>query len=63
MRLIGSASTLDGLIELLRSRWYWNNVELREAEKPFTWDVYNGGKQIDGVRVVLKSSRYRLEMI
>lgn len=57
-RLIGSATTLSDLAELIRKRWTWSDVEFKSQSD----GSYSVNNQPD-LRVVLKRGRYRLEVI
>jgi hypothetical protein len=56
-KLIGSAPTLDALLNLIKQRYGWNitHVDVQGA-------VYNSNGVIDGVRVIERKGRYRFEM-
>lgn len=56
-KLIGSAKTLDALMELIMKRWGWNDVGISEDG-----EVQGPNGIIDGLRVVKLRNRYRLEM-
>lgn len=58
-KLIGSASSCNELRTLLESRWSWVNVTFDLV----THEVRVGDKVIDGIRVIKKGNRVRLEKI
>lgn len=60
-KLQGSASSLEDIEKLLKSKWYWSTVEFNEISKD-TWSVSSGKGLRDGLRVVKKGNRYRLEI-
>ena len=60
-KLQGSASSLEDIEKLLKSKWYWSTVEFNEIGKD-TWSVSSGKGLQDGLRVVKKGNRYRLEI-
>ena len=60
-KLIGSASTLQNLKDLIKMRWYWDIITTQQDDK--TWTVSNSKGPIEGCIIKLKSGRYRLEML
>jgi hypothetical protein len=60
-KLIGSAPTLDMLKDLIKKKWYWSTVEFKPIG-PNEWEVHSGKGNQEGLRVILKNRRYRLEM-
>jgi hypothetical protein len=62
-KLIGSAGSLEQLAELLKSKWYWSEVEFKEvADTTGIYDVLSSKNKHDALRVIKKGNRYRLEM-
>lgn len=60
-RLIGSASSLDELLQMLKTKWFWSHADA----VPLTADKYivvNGNGPVEGMRIIKKKNRYRLEM-
>jgi len=57
-KLIGSAQTLDALLTLIKQRLGWNvtHVDAQGA-------VFNSSGVIDGVRIIERKGRFRLEML
>ena len=60
-RLIGSSNTLDGLLTLVQRNWSWSTPSAICIDKDL-WSVQVNGKDIQGLRILKKSGRYRLEM-
>lgn len=58
-KLIGSAPSCNELRALVESRWYWSNVTFDLV----TGEVKASGRVMDGLRVVKKAGRFRLERI
>jgi hypothetical protein len=56
-KLVGSAPTLGALKELLVKRWFWSDVEVSAVG-----GVSVGGKIVEGMRIIKKGPRWRLEM-
>jgi hypothetical protein len=54
-KLIGSSSTLEGLLQGAVKYWHGSNIRF-EGEQ-----VFNSKGLIEGFRVVQKGNRYRLE--
>ena len=60
--LIGSASTLEDLADMLKARWFRSVVEfIPVSDRPRIWAVNSGKGRISTLRVVRKGARYRLE--
>lgn len=57
-KLIGSAATLDALIDLIMKRWCWSSVSIDDSGA-----VVGPKGLIDGLRVVKSRGRFRLEMV
>lgn len=60
-KLIGSAASLEALIDLLKQRWGWSQASALESST----DVYNvisGKGPIQGLRIIKRGKRFRLEM-
>lgn len=58
-KLMSSASTLEALKDLIKSRMYWSSVDLNLE----TGVVSSSNGPIEGLRVILKAKRYRLERL
>jgi hypothetical protein len=56
-KLVGSAPTLEGLISLIKSRWYWSEVYISESG-----EVSNSKGVVDGLKVRNVKGRFRLEI-
>jgi len=61
-RLQGSASTLQALADLIRKRWYWETVRIESTDDPAVFTVSHHKGIAEGLRVVFKRGRYRLEV-
>ena len=62
-KLIGSAPTMDTLIDLIKSKMYWKEVSMCPL-KAGLWVISPAGKISDSpFRVKIKGKRFRLEMI
>jgi hypothetical protein len=61
MKLIGSSISLDELKILLETKWYWRQVSFQQETEDI-WQVYNSKGLVDGLRVIQKKNRFRLEM-
>lgn len=61
-KLIGSASSLDKIIGMIKDSWFWSEVNLTPIDAN-TWSVASGKGLMDRLRVVLKRGRYRFERI
>ena len=55
-KLIGSAPTLESLINLIKVKWYWSTVPMTQVS-PNEWTIN------DGLRIKHLKGRFRLEMI
>jgi hypothetical protein len=60
MKLLGSAGAQADIEKLIGRFWFSNSITLQVVGEN-TWEVLNGGKRIDGFRVVLRKNRYRFE--
>lgn len=60
-KMIGSHGTLEGLLTLLKRNWSWSTPSAICIDKDL-WSVQVNGKDIQGLRIIKKSGRYRLEM-
>jgi hypothetical protein len=60
-KLIGSAASLEKLIELIKQHYYWAIVSTIEI-KPNIYKVYSGAKEMEGLLIKHKKNRWRLEM-
>lgn len=60
-KLMGSAASINDLISLMHSKLGWNVLGLNETSEK-TYNVINSKGAIEGVRVLVKGKRYRLEM-
>lgn len=60
-KLIASHSSADDLAALIKSRWLWNDVLFATVDEGKTYHVMSGGKVIEGLRVICKGGRWRLE--
>jgi hypothetical protein len=58
--LIGSASNMADLAELIKNHWYWNNVSFINITDN-EWSVSSGRGKMEGLRIIFKKGRYRLE--
>lgn len=67
-RLIGSAFTMQSLVDMMQNRMYWNVVRVQPSEthvygrKP-VFDVYTTKGRNDYVVIVYENRRYKLYMI
>ena len=62
-KLLGSAPTLDRLKELL-SNYFYTDIKLSvNPANNGQWQVSNSKGIIPGCRVIIKSNRYRFEMV
>ncbi len=61
MKLLGSASTLETLIQGIGKFYYSDNITLNEVDG--VYEVHNLNGKINGVRVIKKKNRYRFESI
>lgn len=59
--LLGSSSTLDG-IKAVIAKFYYSEKELLPVAAN-EWSVIGKNGALNGVRVILKSKRYRFESI
>ena len=59
--LLGSSSTLDG-IKTVITKFYYSEKELLSLSAN-EWKIIGKNGVLNGVRVVLKKSRYRFESI
>lgn len=62
-RLIGSAKSLELLLELMKSRMYWSTVNVVPVTGGDGYHVANSKGIVDGYRVRLVGKRWRLEII
>lgn len=63
-KLIGSASSLQALSELVIKRWTWSHCIFKDTELKNVWTVQSSPDFtgfIEGLRVVKSKGRYRLE--
>lgn len=61
-KLLGSASSEEGIINLINKFWYTNSVKLEPIDNK-SWKVHNSKGVVNGFIVKLKSGRYRFESI
>ena len=59
--LLGSSATLDG-IKAVIAKFYYSEKDLIPVA-PDEWQIIGKNGALNGVRVVLKKSRYRFESI
>ena len=58
--LIGSAPSLDSLKELSQRNLYIS-FELKQTDDK-TWELFQGTKKLENMRIIYKNKRYRFEM-
>lgn len=61
MRLIASAPTIEDLLKCAIQFYCGSAIRFESVGK--SWDVYNAKGKIEGVEVVRKANRYRLQAI
>ncbi len=65
--LLGSASTLEGLVALIKSKWAWKEVNLHPVEVNGvvgSFRITSGnGKELPNLRILPKGKRFRLEIL
>lgn len=59
-KLIGSAATLEELLELTIQFFCGTPIEFKSTDTK-RWDIYNSSGKIKGIRAVQKGKRFRLE--
>lgn len=63
-KLIGSAGSLEDLEKLIKDRWSWSHAIFKPTEIKNIFTVQSNPNHagfIEGLRVVKKANRYRLE--
>ncbi len=59
-KLIGSASTLEDLRKMMIAKLYWSEVNFKEMNDHYI--VGNSKGVVQGIRVIKRNKRFRLEM-
>lgn len=59
--LIGSASTLEGIVEMIKSKWSWQVVNLEQVSET-EWSIASGTLPCPNLRIIKQKNRYRFEI-
>jgi hypothetical protein len=60
-KLLGSAGSLEAL-ECLLGKYFFSESIIFKSIDAKSWQVFNGEKLIDGIKVVRRGDRYRAEI-
>lgn len=58
-KVVGSAGSLDDLVDLMKKKLYWSKVDLEEIEKDKLWYASNA-KYKNLAEIKKKGNRYQL---
>ena len=59
-RLVGSAGSLEDLIDLISKKFYSKNISVQQVNEK-QWDVCNANGLMEDARIVSKGKRFRFE--